>query len=55
MFNMFVVALVPFKSSCYFFIYLPCKKYRTSPLDLYFETVISCMIWLETPNQGATG
>jgi len=26
MFNMFVVALAPFKSRCYFFIYLPCKN-----------------------------
>ena len=49
---MFVVALVTFKSHCYFLkIYLPCKKYRSSKskrwqvdlLDLFFETVISCI------------
>ena len=48
MFNMFVVALAPFKSHCYFFIYLPCKKYRSSKskrtyLTYILKTVISCI------------
>jgi len=43
--NMFVVTLTPCKSHCYFFTYLPCKKYRPSKSKrtYIFETVISCM------------
>jgi len=38
MFNMFVVTLAPSKSHCYFFIYLPCKKYRSTKSNLtYFR------------------
>jgi len=48
MFSMFVVALATFKSRCYFFIYLLCKKYRSNNskrtyLTYIFETVISCI------------
>jgi len=35
MFNMFVVALAPFKSNCYLFTYLPCKN-RSSKSKLTY-------------------
>jgi len=48
MFNMFVVTLAPFKSHCYFFfIYLPCKKYRSSKSKLTYFRNRDIVYWLE--------